>query len=349
MTDSGEKLFGVTPEMEEGFQKLKEIFDKEVFEFYIHQGQGYIPYMMNDALECYLVLTQCRCTGEYLAGYEESTLGYLSAEDGERILVVHQGEENIFTLWFEEIRIKLEGYSYHQIGHFWLEGKGQEQWRQLVYMLGTVYDKYGYFGETMCTPKEQELMRLMEFRPFRYWSPIKESLDPYYPDTAEGAMEMKKIAGLAGDGMMAFLAGVYEKIPLIFLEKVIIRRMERPCSQKLYEKIRELVCRESARYQNRDYGKEMNERIKQERTRIQEELHRRGFQGEYPRFYKKGMEILAAEEHPFTLGFMDWEKFDFRIRLMISEDSSGKARDLGLNGGFFKGKGREGRIWPKSY
>ena len=75
MTDSGEKLFGVTPEMEEGFQKLKEIFDKEVFEFYIHQGQGYIPYMMNDALECYLVLTQCRCTGEYLAGYEESTLG----------------------------------------------------------------------------------------------------------------------------------------------------------------------------------------------------------------------------------------------------------------------------------
>ena len=93
----------------------------------------------------------------------------------------------------------------------------------------------------------------------------------------------------------------------------------------------------------------MNERIKQERTRIQEELHRRGFQGEYPRFYKKGMEILAAEEHPFTLGFMEWEKFDFRIRLMISEDSSGKARDLGLNGGFFKGKGREGRIWPKSY
>ena len=113
--------------MEEGFQKLKEIFDKEVFELYLRQGQGYIPYMMNDALECYLVLKDCRCTGKYLKGYEESTFGYLSSEDGEEILVVHQGEENIFTLWFGKIQIKLKGYQYHPIGHFWLEGKGQEQ------------------------------------------------------------------------------------------------------------------------------------------------------------------------------------------------------------------------------
>ena len=89
--------------------------------------------------------------------------------------------------------------------------------------------------------------------------------------------------------------------------------------------------------------KDMNE-IEKERARIQEELHCRGFQGEYPRFGKKGMEVLAVEEHPFTLGFMEWEKFDFRIRLMISKDSSGKKRNLGVNGGFFKGKGREGQI-----
>ena len=36
-----------------------------------------------------------------------------------------------------------------------------------------------------------------------------------------------------------------------------------------------------------------------------------------PDLEKKGMEVLAVEEHPFTLGFMEWEKFDFRIRLMI--------------------------------
>lgn len=344
MTDSMEKLAGVTPDMEEGFQKLKEIFDKEVFEFYIRQGQGYVPYMMNDALECYLVLTDCRCTGEYLTGYDSCTVGYLSFKEEEKVLVVHQGEENIFTLWFWEIQVKLEGYQYHQIGHFWLKEKGQEQWRQLVYMLGTVYDKYEYFGEAMCTSREQELMRLMEFRPFRYWSPIKESLDPYYPDTVQGAAEMRRIAGLAGDKAMAFLAGIYEKVPLIFLEKVIIYRMESPCSQKLYEKIRELVCQESIQYKKRDYGKEMNERIEKERLHVEDELYRRGFRGKYPRFSKEGMEILAVEEHPFTVGFMEWEKFDFRIQLMVSEDFSGKKKSLGLNGGFFKGKGRQGRI-----
>ena len=155
---------------------------------------------------------------------------------------------------------------------------------------------------------------------------------------------MRRIAGLAGDKAMAFLAGIYEKVPLIFLEKVIIYRMESPCSQKLYEKIRELVCQESIQYKKRDYGKEMNERIEKERLHVEDELYRRGFRGKYPRFSKEGMEILAVEEHPFTVGFMEWEKFDFRIQLMVSEDFSGKKKSLGLNGGFFKGKGRQGRI-----
>src|SRR5699024_11948327 len=62
MTDSMEKLAGVTPDIEEGFQKLKEIYDKEVFELYIRQRQGYVPYMMHAALVSHLVLTDCRCT-----------------------------------------------------------------------------------------------------------------------------------------------------------------------------------------------------------------------------------------------------------------------------------------------
>ena len=96
MTDSMEKLAGVTPDMEEGFQKLKEIFDKEVFELYIRQGQGYVPYMMNDALECYLVLTDCRCTGEYLTGYESCTVGYLSFKEEEKVSGGTSGRRKYF-------------------------------------------------------------------------------------------------------------------------------------------------------------------------------------------------------------------------------------------------------------
>ena len=69
---------------------------------------------------------------------------------------------------------------------------------------------------------------------------------------------------------MALLAGFYEKVPLIFLEKAIIWRMERPCSQKLYETILNLVSTESEKYPKRDYGTEMNERIGKERARTQE-------------------------------------------------------------------------------
>ena len=56
------------------------------------------------------------------------------------------------------------------------------------------------------------------------------------------------------------------------------------------------------------------------------------------------MEVLAVEEHPFTLALWSGKKFDFRIRLMISKIPRGEKRNLGVNGGFFKGKGREGQI-----
>ena len=36
-------------------------------------------------------------------------------------------------------------YRYHEIGHFWRDGA--EQWRQLVYMIGTIREKYRFLGE----------------------------------------------------------------------------------------------------------------------------------------------------------------------------------------------------------
>ena len=79
-------------------------------------------------------------------------------------MVVKQGEDNVFTLWFEEITEQLACYQYHEIGHFWVQG--MEQWRQLVYMIGTIYDKYEYLGEEVCTEKELELIPLMGVRSF---------------------------------------------------------------------------------------------------------------------------------------------------------------------------------------
>ena len=106
-------------------------------------------------------------------------------------------KDNVFTLWFEEITEHLACYQYHEIGHFWVQG--MEQWRQLVYMIGTIYDKYEYLGEEVCTEKELELIPLMEFAPFRAWSPVGNSLEDWIQTPLPGVETMKKMALLTGE------------------------------------------------------------------------------------------------------------------------------------------------------
>ena len=56
--------------MLENLQKcIDELLDCDAFELQLHMDEngqlnGYIPYMMNDALECFFVLTDCKLTGE---------------------------------------------------------------------------------------------------------------------------------------------------------------------------------------------------------------------------------------------------------------------------------------------
>lgn len=155
------------------YDRLQELLDEIVVceAFKLHRAVNqvgrldfFIPYMMNDALECYLILTNGRMTGEYLADYKgEMTADVVETEQGAAV-ICHQGVENVFTVWFGACFQELKCYRYDQIGHFWIEG--QEQWRRLVYIIGTIHDKYNYMGDRVCNELEKELMPLMEFAPF---------------------------------------------------------------------------------------------------------------------------------------------------------------------------------------
>ena len=123
-------------------------------------------------------------------------------------------------------------YQYHQIGHFWV--KGQEQWRQLAYMIGTIYDKYEYPGEKVLSRKEKELLRLMEFAPFREWSPINESLEDRYPATYEGIERMMALSKEAGDNSYARLLRICRKHPSKRIEHFLSRRLLSHKREKLY-------------------------------------------------------------------------------------------------------------------
>ena len=334
-------LPGLVPDMGEAWERLAEIFEHQVFELYSrHEAHGeenfYIPYMMNDALECCLKFQNCSMTGRYLPEYPGEVSGELIREGNRNAVVVRQGEQ-VFTLWFEHLQLITNGYSYHQIGHFWV--KGQEQWRQLVYMAGTIYDKYEYLGAGMLNPLEKELTALMEFAPFRFWSPIRESLEGSYEDTPRGMEYMKKLALEAGDRSFARLLCLYEKLSGSWTAKFVSARMNVPKREKLYRLIRQKIEEASSQYPARDYGETMNENICQRRKAVERFLKSRGFQGEYPFFWKKEIQILAAEEHPFTM--LEEESFHFRIQFMVS---TGKLPEGGVNSGFFKGRHREGRI-----
>lgn len=365
---------------------IHELLECDAFELQVHiaengQTNYYLPYMMNDALECYFVLKDCQMTGEYnsrnldssndkkfgnFADFtEHSAVELIENTDGSA-LVIRQTTGDIATIWFKDIEKELKCYRYHEIGHFWV--KGEEHYRQLVYMIGTIYDKFEYMGESICNDKELALLPLMEFAPFRYWSPIHESLDDRYPDTIDGIETLHDLCKKAGDISLAklteryrkvfqkalclnakaesspvyrFAFDLYEKFTFSKLIQKIAIELAKSGHEALYELIYQKVCDASSQYASRDYGKIVNEMIASRRREVTESLIAHGYAGKYPRFSKETTSILVTEEHPFTLSVLEYENYGFRLQFMVSETRE-QARFL--NQGFFEGKGNKGWI-----
>lgn len=383
---------GVLTALHDDFRKcIAELIDCNAFELQFHTDECgrtdcYIPYMMNDALECYFVLKDCRITGEFVNGTlcgssethdapgDSDAFGNyacdkkLSAEliedaSGACALIIRQSNGNVSTLWFQDILKNLKCYRYHEIGHFWVTG--QEHYRQLVYMIGTAYDKFSYLGESLCNDEEMALLPLMEFAPFRYWSPIHESLDGHYPDTMEGFACFKELCAEAEDSILLNLTERYEKIACgsfwitdfyrkIALPKLVQRIANELVSvghEALYELIYAKVCEASSRYPARDYGEIMNQKVVKMRQEVTDALMAKGFVGEYPRFVKTAKDsdntvsVLVTEEHPFTLAALEYENYGFRMQMMVSEVSGQVYDDVYyLNQGFFTGNCNRGWI-----
>ncbi len=322
---------------EQLFKYLNDLFDCNAFEMHINAQNVYIPYMMNDALECYLLLENGRITGEYLKDFKgEISVNYTSTENG-HALIFRQGDDNVFTVWFENAYRILQCYRYDQIGHFWV--KGAEHWRRLVYMIGTIYDKYEYMGEEVCTPDEVALLPLMEFAPFRAYSPIRESLDSYYTDTEAGLVTIEKLAKEANDDRYLRLLKLYRLLPYKMTQKILAKRLNNPRRMRLYELINQKVSDAAATYPTRNYSDEIANKINQTRKEITATLKSKGFHGSYPLFSNDTMQIFVAEEHPFTI--LDWEHYSFRTQFMVS--TANKSCEQ-LHYGFFNKSGNVGRI-----
>ena len=326
---------------------LDEIWSCDAFELHRTEKTGgkqdfYIPYMMNDALECYLVLTNGTMTGTFRPECkEEGSVELVSTEQGPAA-IFRQGSENVFTIWYEDSFCEQVCYRYDQIGHFWVEG--EEHWRRLVYIVGTIYDKYRYMGEDVCNEKELALMPLMEFGPFRWYTPLHESLDAYYEDSPEGLDCMKVLAEEAEDLDFLQKLKLYELSPFKQqARKTLIKAMQNPKRNRLYEHIFKKVQEASSEYPERTYSDGLHEMIQKKRAEVQGKMISDGYTGTYPLFFKGNRQVLVLEEHPFTISELEYENYGFKIQYMISEVDDVKKEYL-LNAGFFAGKGRRGWI-----
>ena len=189
----------------DAFVMLQELLEQEQFELIFPErsisGQPDIRlvYLMNDAVESFLVFHNARMTGEYRPDYEGEISASMSFEDMEYILVVHQGD-SVVTIFFEDLLTDVHLYNYGEIGHFWM--KDYEYLRQLEYRLAIMRDKYDYLGGEYCTPEERKLAMLVDFPPLNYccYPAVPEQyivprVEPWVP-TEEAIAVMEKLAAL---------------------------------------------------------------------------------------------------------------------------------------------------------
>lgn len=306
----------------------------------------YIPYMMNDALEYYLMLEDCQMIGNFSKRIPKDTtleiISNVSSANNSQAatangkgsctqnsitntisryaLIFHYNNGSILTIWFSECLQVLNFYQYHRIGHFWTEG--QEHLRRLVYIIGTLHEKFTYLGTSACNEIEQSLLPLIEFAPFRYWSPLHESLDDYYCDSEEGLLCMYNLAIEAGDKSYARMIRFYHCLPYMLqstkcIQNILAKKLASPKREALYE----LLCRKihlaSKSYAVRDYGEKTNAEIEKIRTQFSEKLYAEGFTGQYPYFQKGRAKLVAMEEHPFTI--LESDTYTFKIRGMVTD------------------------------
>lgn len=330
--------------MIQALERLRHVVECQVFELcgpFEEHGSicYYVPYMMNDAVENYLVLRDCRLVGRYLPENKGKQEAQIAELEGGYVLAFRQGGENAFTLFFKEIKECVEFYRYHEIGHFWV--KGQEQWRQIVYIVGTIHDKYSFLGEDSCNEKEKRLMHLTTFLPLQYWSPVHGSLEDDYPETEAGIEAMEYFAEKANDKAYLRLMKWYRKYPWLrkFLAKQLLKTEREALYQCIYQEIKEA----SETYSSRVYDAEAQNSIADMRRAAEQYLLEQGYQGCYPEFQKENRKVHVVEEHPFTI--LEWKHYKFRIRFMISECK--KEKENQINSGFFKGIGRKG--WIEDY
>ena len=250
------------------FDKLKELLTQDQFELLLDEEKKEekqkirLVYLMNDAVESFLVFHEARLTGEYRKEYEGELVSSLSEKEKDEIpgpryvLVVHQGE-TVVTVFFEALSLEVNCYDYGEVGHFWM--KGWEYLRLLEYRLAILRDKRDYLGESFCSREEVALSELTAFPPLNYCcypSVSQEYIvpreEPWTPNKDALAV-MEGMAEKVGDRSFLFWLGIYRRFSFCFLARFLANRLHKNAHAPLVDLLAERLKAAAALYPRRSF------------------------------------------------------------------------------------------------
>lgn len=302
-------LHGLTDEMPEEFVKLAQLLEVNQLEFLPHEDGLRLVYLMNDAVESFLLFKDARTTGHYIEEYEGETYASIQMEGDQYILIIYQGDESIFTIFFKELELQVFCYNYGEVGHFWVEG--YEYLRQLEYRLAILRDKVEYIGKVYCTSMEEKLSVLTEFPPLNYccYPSVSEQYlvthhEPW--SVSQKAIErMKSLSVQVGDQKLERALRIYQKYQGKFVARWIAKLLRENAHAKVIDLLIETLKEETKQYPDRSFGKEKDEECR----RLMEQAHRR--QAE---LRVQGKESMIVREEPFACA---QDSVEYKVYVMI--------------------------------
>ena len=255
----------ITIPFQEEYEKLKLLISQGVFELVLPEtdkGDIRLVYLMNDAVESFLIFRQAKLTGTYEPDFEGELKADLEKRGNQYILIVHQGN-SVFTVFFRDLDLETHLFNYGKTGHFWV--KEYEYLRQLEYRIAILRDKREYLGKEFCTEEEEKLSYLAEFPPLNFccYPAVSEKyIVPSYPKwkVSEKALnEMMKLAQEAGDHSLIRWLKVYSYVPGRVIARKIAGMLHRTKHTELVDLIDRKLAQAAAVYQDRQFVTEKKE------------------------------------------------------------------------------------------
>ncbi len=310
-------------------EKLTELLEQEQFEL-IDIPTGFtghtedrtlrLIYLMNDAVESFLVLKEARLGGLYKKDYEGSLTYSLDREEGEYVLVIHQGD-TVCTVFFSDIALDVHLYDYGNIGHFWV--KGQENLRVLEYQIAILRDKYEYLGEVYCTEDERKLSSLKNFPPLNYlfYPSVPEQyivpMEDPWEVSSEAVDVMATLAREVHDSTFLKCLLHYSRKPSKRKAAQLAAMLQKNRHSALAECLADKLRQAASVYSARDFGEEKNAHLQ----KLWEKAEKRGKEladgGTRVRLYKEEPFVYDCDALPFAVYALSMTKGWHKQKVLV--------------------------------